>query len=428
MIDLEIDKGFDNKYVDDRIISVNTNKYIDESYQLFRLEFSEFLKENEIIKNKIIKMNDKKQNKNELIIYLYSFLNKNLGDIYSNLQKENNDIQQGGDSKFIEIIDEHPNIINYKVNNNRDICAINSGKQMCNKNIHCSWNNNQCKFSLTNEMLINFINKISEELLNDGIKKDELLQLNNYFVSDIVSYQNFTERPKQTIIKNNNNSIKKIMELIFGKNNIPKIGRRYGEILEIDYDQLNLQNSLKELDEYYIQNIINNNNSLYRAFANVLYWNKNNIKDVDYRNLGYYSQSQTDFANYFKSIVIDWLIDKQNKKEIIENLSTYFKQKKNNKLIHDFVIKISNEINTLTNCVIELYVLSKKYDNIIFAYNENNQIIYIFENGLVFDININKKYDKKYDDKLIKKNSLHIRFNYITHNIHPDIIEVLYMK
>ena len=429
-INKEIEKGNNNILYDKRIQSVNKNKYLQESYQLFRLEISEFLKDNDTIKNKIDRIiNDKKLDKNEkrnkIKSIIYKITNKELQDVYDNL----NNNQTGGDYKLINISSNKPNLENYKINNNRDVCAVNVTKDVCNNNTHCAWANNQCKLSLTNKILIDFVNRISEEFINNDLKKEEIFQSNNYFVSDIVDYKRFTERPNQKIIKSNNTNIKKMLSNIFGKDNIPKIGKRRGNNKQdIDLFEMNIKNSMKDMGDYYIQPIIENNNSIYRAFANCLFWYNNTLFDETHRNLGYFSDLQTNLSNYFKSLVIDWLIDKRNKNEIINNLYKYIDDSKKNNFIKDFVIKLSNDRHTLTNCVIETYILSKKYNKVVYVFNQNNKLIYIYDNAIVYDSKYNSKYDKKYLDDNIKNNGLHIRFNYITYNINPDQIDVIYMK
>ena len=47
-IDAEILKGNTNYKVDDRIVAVNRNIFIEESYQLFRLEFSNYINKEEV--------------------------------------------------------------------------------------------------------------------------------------------------------------------------------------------------------------------------------------------------------------------------------------------------------------------------------------------------------------------------------------------
>ena len=50
---------------------------------------------------------------------------------------------------------------------------------------------------------INFVNKMTEELSNNDVKAAEILQRGDYYVSDIVDYNKFTERKDQKIIKFN---------------------------------------------------------------------------------------------------------------------------------------------------------------------------------------------------------------------------------
>lgn len=438
VIDVEIKKGQNNKLFDERTKQVNLNNYLDEGYQLFRLEVSDYLKENESFTNKLEKIiiNDKinKNDKRNLIKkMMYKITSKELYEIFINnfnlVGGYNIDIQEGGSNNFIHILDNEPDIKNYKFLNNRDLCASNLSKNTCDVNIHCKWNQNICKFALTYELLINYVNRISEEFLDNSIKKQELFQYNKYFVSDIVNYNSFIERPQQKIIKSDNRNVKKILEMIFGKEMAPIIGKRRKLILDnTNSDQLNIDNPLRDMGEYFSQNIINNKNSVYRAFANCLFWKKNNLFDVSHRNLGFYSELQTDLSNYFKSIVIDWLLDKKNQNEIKNNLLKYIDSSKIKKFKKDFVMKLSTDVHTLTNCVVELYILSKKYNNVLYVYNENNDIKYIFDNEIVYDININKKYANKYDDNNLKKDSLHIRLNFISKNINPDKIDVLYIK
>ena len=89
-------------------------------------------------------------------------------------------------------------------------------------------------------MLINFIEKISDELVNNTIASYELLQIDDYFVPDIVNYNRFTEKEGQKILKSNSSIIKnKLEELFFGKDNIPIIGkRRINKKIKVTYEDL----------------------------------------------------------------------------------------------------------------------------------------------------------------------------------------------
>ena len=60
--------------------------------------------------------------------------------------------------------------------------------------------NNNCVFSLSYKTAILFINKLSQELLNNEIKLKELLKEDGYFLSSILNENYFIERNNQKII------------------------------------------------------------------------------------------------------------------------------------------------------------------------------------------------------------------------------------
>ena len=208
-IDNEILKGDTNIFIDDRLSNIKKNNYEEESYELFRLEFSKYLKNNKNIKKEIIGIrNNNEININEkenlLKKRIYKFIDNNLYKIYSNLK--------GGsksDKKFIIIDNKKKDLINYRKRNIRTTCNSNKTKNKCNKNIHCKWINKNCNLSLNKELLIKFINVIVEELINNSLKSKELLEIDNYYVSDIVNNDIFEERKYQKIIKHDGKIFKK---------------------------------------------------------------------------------------------------------------------------------------------------------------------------------------------------------------------------
>jgi hypothetical protein len=82
-------------------------------------------------------------------------------------------------------------------------------------------------FALEEKYLYEFIKKMSVELCEQEINAFELLKEKKYFVDDIVDHNNFTEKKGQTIIKSSNTNLKKILTDMFGKENVPKIGKRF---------------------------------------------------------------------------------------------------------------------------------------------------------------------------------------------------------
>lgn len=446
-VDMEIAKGKKNYIVDNRISSVNMDKYNVEGYELFRLEFSNYINRKEnigikakieaIISNQVL---NRKDRSDKIKLLLFRLIDKDLFNTFKSLmtsgtvEEDELDVQDGGKyDKLIHIVNKLPDVSTYQVNNDRVVCNINNSKDVCNTNPHCHWTHTGCYMSLTKEMTIKFVNKLTEELIQNNLKAVEIMQVEGYFVSDIVDYNRFTERDGQKIIRSTSNTIKKVLHETLGKEAVPqKIGRRKtAKNVEVNYQQLNSDNPLLDLKTFYVQKVIENNLSLFRSYVNGYYWLKNKYNDVDSRNLGYYSPLQTDLSNYFRSLVVDWLNDTKNNRFIRKEMTQYLDIKKSSKnAIKDFIIKLAKDISVITNSVIELHVLSKVNRAPIVVYNDYNTPIYIFDKGLVYD----HKTDKKVPDthvKLIKGeniNCINLRFSYITNPKIPEDIEAIYFK
>ena len=73
--------------------------------------------------------------------------------------------------------------------------------------------------------------------------------------------------------------------------------------------------------------------------------------------------------------------------------------------------------------------MSKIYNTIVYVNNDNYNIIYVFhpKEGLVYDYKKNKKQFNQ-NEYMNNKNYINIRFHYISKNIYPDKIEVMYPK
>jgi hypothetical protein len=342
-----------------------------------------------------------------------------LGNVHFPAQ-EKNWIYVLPDSKNID----YPSFI---LKNNRELCYNNNNKESCNANQHCNWVNskNMCMLSVKQNLLVDYINQVAEEFIQNEFKANEILRKGEYFVSDIVDYNVFTERPGERIIMTSNTNLNKILSEIFGKENIPRIGKRRNKMESLqNYEQLNIDNPMKEIGNWYIQNIIENNNSIFRAFTNAYYWLIHPYNDPIVRNLGYYSALQTNLSNIYKSQVVDWLLSPENNNDI-QKLLPYIK---NGKVI-EFTTKLSMDVQTLTNCLVELFVMSKINETIIYVNDENYNIIYAFHpiDGFVYD---HKKQKQPFDISPYNnfKKIINIRFHYISKNISPDKIEVMYPK
>ena len=287
--------------IDERIKNVNLSKYKNEAYELFKFEISNFINMNV---NKSYRDDLKKllENKNVNKIEDY-FLKLSISKLNNKIINKDNLVGP----ELVRLIDDIPNIDYYKINNQRILCEK-LDENKCNLNPHCSYHNSKCSFALTENLLFEFIKKLSNEIVEIDVKAYEILNEKNYYVQDIVDYNNFTERPGQKIIKSTNKNLVKILGDLLGREKLPKIGRRYyNRKTETDFHQLELENPLKDIKDAYTQVIIPYNNSILRAYSNGYYWHKHVLYEPNIRNLGYYSNFQNELINMFKSIIIDWL-------------------------------------------------------------------------------------------------------------------------
>lgn len=444
-VDSAILKGKDNFIIDERIINTTENAYKNEAYNLFRLHLSEYINKdiNLNIKKRIMKIIDdknlnKKEKRDKIKFLLFKIIDKNLRILYSESLEKNKDSeeisQEGGTSnKLIHVINKLPDLTGYEVNNNREICWSFSNKESCSLDKHCHWSYDDCNLALTREMIIQFVNKVSEEFVSNDHRMLEILQEDGYFVLDIADYSKFEEREGQKILKSNNANINKTLNELFGKENIPLIGkRRQGKSNIEDIYEMKLLNPLNNMGEYYTQSIMNNNITLFRAFANGYTWMKNMFYDIDNRNLGYYSNLQTDMAEYFRSNVIDWITEKKNYKYISKDLEKFLDINKKN-AIKEFINKITKDITTNTNGIVEYYILNKIYDIPIIIYDKYNVILYIIDDGVIYDKDdsANKINDSKYNqykDSSNLKKYINIKFTEISISNKPMSIEVIYYK
>ena len=317
-----------------------------------------------------------------------------------------------------------PNLLTYELNNDRKVCEMHETTDKCNNNPHCRWAYGSCHMALTVDMIVMFVNRISEELANNNLKAFEIMKVGDYFVSDIVNRNNFSYIKGQKIIRASSSNIKKTLQELFGKDNVPNIGRRNTKnISSINYNDINLQNPLLELNNVYIQKIIPNNITLFRAYSNGFYWLKNKYYNIETRNIGYYSQLQTDIATNFKSLVIDWLSEQNNRTKITDFMLDNMGNKKNiDDKINEFINKIANTVYTFSYGITEFLILSQINNNIpIIIKNSMDKIIHIIDNGV---------YTKNPTDSIISKyefsKCINLRYDSIVDNSIPDNIEIMY--
>lgn len=442
VIDNEIQLGPSNIFIDDRIIEMQKNKYYSEHYELFRYELANYLNFNIGTKNKIIKILDK-HNINkvyEIKKILLMITSKELYNIYINTVQENEEAdiilndelesQVGGEAtiessseseidiktsnnlkiknnSLVSIIQKESLINDYQVENHRKLCVINNNMNECNLNPHCNWQEKKCIFSITEEKLIEFIARIVDELINNELKSKELLNLDQYFISDIVNYDIYTQRDNQKIIKSNNININKILIDIFGKTNIPTIGKRniYKNVKIISDE--NLIFPIEKINNIYYQTIFNLN-IIFRAYTNSLYWIQNNLTEIIYRNLGYYSILQTELSNIFKSYIYDWILN-DNNKELLYNTFKDIINISYENLINDYRTKLFVHKEYFYLGLIDLYILNQYHHIPIVLLNQYDNIFCIIDEKIIY-LNFKNKNNQDIDQKYIAHNNIKIKY------------------
>jgi hypothetical protein len=489
IIDYEIEKGKTNIIVDDRINNISKNKFDIEHYELFRFELSNYLNLYPSIKNKILKIIESRDSNkiNNIKNILFKITSDSLFNTFNELINKDDDfdndgilsndkdsilsndkdsilsndkysilsndkdkdsilsLQEGGqksitslnilkgagETKMLHIKEkeqENINLINYKVNNNRELCSNNKEKDECNITQHCLWIKNKCFYSVTEVKLIEYIARIADELINNELKSNEILNIEKYFVSDIVNYDDYTYRDKQKIIKSDNLNINKILSEIFGKSNIPIIGRR--KIIKSSklINDENILNPIEKIGNTYNQKIVNSN-VVFRTYTNSLYWIKNHMSDLTFRNLGFYSILQTDLANIFKSYIYDWIINEQNQEYLYSIFKSILKITFEN-FITEYKNKLFLQKEYYYLGLVDLFILNQFHSIPIVLLDQFDNIFFIIDKEIVYN-GLNEKLSKEeyiLPKKYTEKNIIRIKYisNKISLNITPVNLICIY--
>ena len=418
MIDIEISKNDKTNEHDIRTINVKNRVYRNEVYNLFRLELSMYLNSYHKIRDTIIAVvRNKKMSKNDK--------KKELTKIIHSIIDEKNQ-----KNKLLEVKKELPNLLNYKVSNIREYCKINRGKEKCNANLHCTYVDGTCMFIMYKNDLMNKINNIVEEMIIDGTKFKEIIQEDIYYVSDIVDYTQYSDRPNQKIIKTSNFNIKKIMTDLFGKDSVPNIGK--GKRIKHS-DNINVEENYPELNELgkqLIQEIISNKNSIIRAYVNSYYWLHNSMYDREARNLKYFSEMQDMLTNLFKANIIDYITNNiyndNRSNDIKKDIMKYFTSEQTKKTnLFTSTLNRFRKNNYNTDGILELTILSYMFPYPIIVYDNFNNVKYIFSSGMV---DVNNNTIKKYTSASDIGKTIYLKFEYDGTNKIPNRISSIYYE
>ena len=407
----KIDRSIMNNNINNkRRLNVKKVNYMNEGYNLFRLEVSNFFIKNTTAKNKVIDIvRDTKMKTNDKYVILKKILINIINKKLDNNAKINLKIQP-----IATLIKNIPKLDNYDIDNIRDTCN-NLGKKECSSNPHCLWKNNKCNFALTIDMAKDYINKILYEIVRDNIEFKELIQEDDYFISDIVDFSIFNERPNQKIIKSNNFNLQKILKTELNYDNIPVLGKkRFNMNIENNFEE-----ELNIYGDIYIQLVVPNNNSVIRSYVNCLYWITNSLYNTSSRNLGYKSKLQEQITNLLKYKIVEFIQNNRDNTKFSKFINKQFPKKKNyfSSNLNKFIKKTVN-----TDGSIELYILSILYDFPIILFDKYNNIFKVYLQGKVYDSKF-----KNFKKNSVLKNSIIIKMEFEDNsNVPKNIYSVYY--
>jgi len=211
------------------------------------------------------------------------------------------------------------------------------------------------------------------------------------------------------------------MEEIFGKNKTIILKKNKTSLTIIEENEI----PVIRMKDYYLQEIIFNNDTIIRAYINVYYWLNNPLYDNNIRNLGYYSNLQSQLTNLFKATIIDFIIQRLNTihnnthSDEINNVLIDFLKKNNNLNFFESVLNKFSQSTVNTNGYIELLILSYIINIPITVYNNNFKIKYLFINGIeINDSDVINQFIKNHN-----KSYIYLKFDY---NNNLDIPSKIY--
>lgn len=385
-----------------RVKYMNYEKYKSTAYQYFRYNISYYINKNKDVKNQLISLIETEKDIKEIRRIIYNLIeNQQLHKFYKSMVKDDNKDNKIKNKMTIyiynvkEIKDKIENNYDDQKNNIKKICFLN---RKCD-NIFCSLDkNNQCVFSITMDLLIDFINRVCYEILNNGIKCYELLNIKGYYVSSVINSNVYKIKDGQKIIKKTDN-IKSNVFVNYLKEN-PNGVNDFDPLDEERYNMVSYKtkrhlekikeivekNQPKKINKFIYQSVFNQNDTIIRAYVNCLNWIVNTQITLKNKNLGYYSIEQDKIISYIKSKILDYLISINiNDLDLFKGLIKNTNEIKNHKKILNYLFDVFNYEIVLLNVygdITDIIGIKEKQDFI----NKNiNNAIELFKKH---DINI----------------------------------------
>ena len=402
--------------IDEHKLNVLKHKFDNESFNMFRLELSNWLDTDKTLKTQIISIvrNKTISNENkriELKRILFDLIDPKLSKEYK--LSINSDNETVNKNYMTWITNNKPDLKKYVMTNIRELCQTKS-QSKCELNLQCVWDKSKCKLRLEENLAIDIVNRVVEQMILDNIEFKEIIQEGDYWVSDIIDYSQYTNRDNQKIVKVSSLNVTKLMEEIFGKDKIPTIGKKK---IKVDEEPENNQKAV-EFGEFLIQQVVPNKDSVLRAWVNSYYWLLNPLYDADSRNLGYESLIQTQITYLLKANIIDWIQSTKNKESFLEK---YFK---NNDNFFESAINKYKKSGSNTDGKMELYVLSYIIPKPIVLYDNFSNVIGLYLQG---EVELSKENIKEWTKPEKLANSIIIKFDYLGDKYIPKNIHAVYV-
>lgn len=425
---------------DERVKYMEYEKYKTISYEYFRYGISRFILKNPEVREQLINIvNSKPEDIKDIRRIIYSLIeNREIHKFYKKMTNDN--INNNIKDKFNIIIYDKDiienKIKNYDFNKNNIIKDYSNSKK-CLNIMYSLDKNNKCTFSLSFDLIVDFINRICYELLNNGIKCYEILNLNGYFISSVINTNIYKLKKGQKIIKKNVENKKNVFVDYLKENPQdvrdfdPNDDKIYQEYYKLSYkfkkqeEKINniiFINQGKRIKSLIFQPVYESADTFLRALVNCIFWiSNNNIKNnepMTIKNLGYYNIEQDKIINYMKSQIIDNILYN----EVSRFVNEKGKIKDNQKLI----LKVSKNTNNLKyNDIIKiLNIIYEIFKYPILIIDTYNNISFILPNSKekIKGLNIYDYIENHKEKEIDLNNTIIIKNN----NYHNKKIEALY--
>lgn len=366
---------------DDRIKIVNAMKYKNEAYELFRYNLCYFFKDeksNNYREKILTTINDNISIEEKVEIIrkmIYEIINNEKANkFYYNKTKD----KIVSKNKPLIYVYSKIELDDYEINNNRTVSEIKNKLQCTSK--HEFYEDGRCLFSLSINLLIEFINKLTYELIGNELKRFEVLRINGYKVSSIVDENFFTNKKNEKMLKRKANDDKNpFMDYYKSQDKyIPHTKKIYKEKKRI------IENNIKPFKQNGKMNqpVFDTNKHL-RAIVNCIYYYQNKI------NLGYYNSLQDTLIKNLIGNIINYVQEKSNYslggKEKFEGIED----------IYTFIINIINnsdmiDYKLLYQIVSDIYQLNinviNNNEKVLFSTGKSNQLTVLMDDGIVANV------------------------------------------